>query len=194
MKLVLASSSPRRAALLEQLGLEFEIVSPEVDESHRPEESPASYVERLARDKAEKAVRDDAIVIGADTVVVHQGRFMGKPSHPAEARAMLAGLAGSTHDVFTGLAVASVDQIASIVDVTTVEMFEMTSDEIARYVDGGEPMDKAGAYAIQGEGGRFVTRVEGSPSTVVGLPIHLLDRVLSRVGVSVDHFKSRFPV
>ena len=180
--------------LLKQMGLDFEISTPDIDESRRPDEAPAAYVERLARGKASKVAGEGAIVIGADTVVIHEGRFLGKPAHPAEARTMLSQISGATHDVFTGLAVARGDQVASTVDVTVVEMMDMTVEEIAGYVEGGEPLDKAGAYAIQGEGGRFVTRIEGSPATVVGLPIHLLDRTMRRVGVDVDHFKSSLPV
>jgi len=117
---------------------------------------------------------------------------MGKPAHPEEARAMLRRLQGETHEVLTGLAVAWWDEgpsIQSIVDVSMVEMVPMTEDEIAEYVATGEPMDKAGAYALQGMGGVFVRRVIGSPFTVIGLPIHLLDRLMSSGGAGLTHFR-----
>ncbi len=191
MRLVLASSSPRRADLLRQLGLVFEIVPADVDESRLPDEPPASYVERLARDKARAILAPDSVVVAADTAVVHDGHLLGKPAHPAEATSMLRRLSGKTHDVFTGVAVASGDVLESVVDVTAVTLLDMTDVEISDYVDGGEPMDKAGAYALQGRGGVFVESVDGSPFTVVGLPIHLLPRLLSRVGADMAQFEDR---
>ena len=188
MNLVLASESPRRADLMRRLGLAFRVQPADVDESRLPDESPGVYVERLARDKA-SAVGDDSVVIGADTTVVFEGRVMGKPAHPAEARSMLARLAGDSHEVFTGVAVRHRDQLVSLVDVTEVHMLEMTDLEIADYVESGEPMDKAGAYALQGEGGRFVEAVHGSPFTVIGLPIHLLGRLVAQVGSNLNDFK-----
>ena len=190
MKLILASTSPRRDELLRQLGLAFEIVSPDIDETRNPGESPAAFVERLAREKAMTVVEPDHVVVAADTVVVHAGRILGKPGHPAEARTMLSLIAGETHDVFTGMAVAYAGKVSALVDVTEVEFMPLTDGEIARYVSGGEPMDKAGAYALQGEGGRFVQAVRGSPSTVVGLPIHLLERLVRAVGADLERFKA----
>lgn len=181
MKVVLASGSPRRADLLTGLGIEFEVVVTNVDETRLPNESAAVYVERVALAKA-AAVETDDIVVAADTAVVHEGKVMGKPAHPAEAETMLRQLQGSEHEVFTGLAIRSPKETISAVDVTHVTMLPMTDVEIADYVNGGEPMDKAGAYALQGRGGVFVESIEGSPFTVIGLPIHLLPRLLSRVG------------
>ncbi len=194
MRLVLASGSPRRAALLDQLGLEFETAAPDVDEGRRPDERAGDYVERLARDKASALTATGTTVIGADTAVVHEGLILGKPGHPAEARAMLQRLQGQTHEVFTGVAVAWEGQTRSLVDVTEVEMTPMTDDEISDYVDSGEPMDKAGAYALQGRGGAFVKSVSGSPSTVVGLPIHLVSRLITQTGIPVHQFLRREPV
>ncbi len=191
MRLVLASGSPRRRELLERLNLVFAIDPPGVDESRLPEEPPAAYVERLARAKAEAVAGSGRVVLAADTAVVHAGHMLGKPAHPEEARGMLRRLEGDSHDVFTGIAVATMGdelKIVSMVDVTEVVVVPMTADEIATYVDTGEPMDKAGAYALQGMGGRFVESVRGSPFTVIGLPIHLIPRLLARVGAEIDQF------
>lgn len=191
MKLVLGSSSPRRGRLLERLGLEFESEAPEVDESRLPDEQAAAYVERIARLKATAIVGPGKVVIAADTAVVHEGRILGKPAHPEEARSMLRRLEGESHDVFTGVAVASAEtglEVVSMVDVTEVALLPMTAEEIASYVESGEPMDKAGAYALQEKGGRFVEKVVGSPFTVIGLPVHLLPRLLRRVGADFDEF------
>ena len=192
MRLVLASGSPRRLALLEALQLEFDVEPAGVDETRLPDEAPAVYVERVARAKASFIAGPERLVIAADTTVVHEGRVMGKPAHPEEARAMLRRLQGETHEVLTGLAVAWWDgevSIQAVVDVAMVEMVPMTEDEIADYVSTGEPMDKAGAYALQGLGGVFVQRVIGSPFTVMGLPIHLLDRLMSAAGAGLAHFR-----
>lgn len=183
MELILASTSPRRVALLESLGLSFRVVAPEVDESRYPHEEPEVYVERIARAKAAVVAAPDAVVIAADTTVVHGGRVLGKPAHPAEARAMLSLLQGDVHAVFTGVAVASDGTISSIVDRALVRMTEMTDVEIDRYVAGGEPTDKAGSYALQGRGAMFVESVEGSPSTVIGLPLHVSARLLRAHGI-----------
>jgi septum formation protein len=116
---------------------------------------------------------------------------MGKPGHPEEARTMLRRLQGGVHEVFTGVAVAMDDEIASLVDVTEVAMMAMTTEEIVDYVSCGEPMDKAGAYALQGRGGVYVESVVGSPFTVIGLPVHLLPRLVSSVGSRFDQFVMR---
>lgn len=167
------------------------MAAPEVDESRRPDERAGDYVERLAKAKASAVISPGTIVIGADTAVVHEGLILGKPGHPAEARAMLSRLQGETHEVFTGVAIAWGDEVRSLVDVTEVEMIAMTDDEISGYVDSGEPMDKAGAYALQGRGGGFVKSVSGSPSTVVGLPIHLVPRLIAQTGTPVHQFLRR---
>ena len=188
---MLASSSPQRRELLAALNLQFEVRSPDVDETRFPDETPGSYVERIARMKAIAVAGSDEIIVAADTTVVFEGKVMGKPGHPEEARSMLRRLQGARHEVLTGLAVSSLGETHTLVDATEVEMMSMTDEEIAAYVAGGEPMDKAGAYALQGEGGVFVTGVHGSPSTVVGLPIHQLPRLLGRVGVELSQFRSR---
>jgi septum formation protein len=193
MRLVLASESPRRAALLEQSGLIFQVAESEVDERRLPDEAPGVYVERLAGEKSVAVLSPDSVVIGADTVVVHEGRLMGKPGHPEEARSMLRRIQGDTHEVFTGVAASVMDGSSaitqSVVDTTTVTMLPMTEEEIDDYVSSGEPIGKAGAYALQGLGGLYVEAVTGSPFTVIGLPIHLLPRLLSRVGVNIEDFR-----
>jgi len=192
MRLVLASASPRRRELLERLGLQFDVEPADIDETRRPDEPPGVYVERVASDKARAVAGPGRLVIGADTSVVHEGRILGKPAHPEEARSMLRRLEGETHEVFTGMAVASWDEGVSLdseVDVTEVKMVAMTGDEIADYVSTGEPMDKAGAYALQGSGGRFVEAVKGSPFTVIGMPIHVLPRLIAHAGSDFDAFR-----
>jgi septum formation protein len=193
MRLVLASGSPRRRQLLETLKLDFEVRPADIDESRRPEEPPATYVERMARAKADAVAAEGLIVIAADTTVVHEGRMLGKPGHPEEARTMLRRLQGDVHEVFTGLAVGSWDggaEVRSLVDVAEVEFLPMTDEEIAGYVETGEPLDKAGAYALQGLGGVFVRSVSGSPFTVIGLPIHLLSRLVAAAGADLRGFRT----
>lgn len=188
-KLVLASASPRRRDLLSTLGLEFEVRPPAVDETSRPGEHPSQLVERLARAKAGSSVGGGEVVLGADTVVVHEGHVLGKPVHPAEAAAMLRHLSGAVHHVASGVAVASIEDgrvsVESVVATAVVRMAAMTDEEIAAYVGTGEPLDKAGAYAIQGRGGLFVEAIEGHPSTVVGLPLPATRRLLARRGLTV---------
>jgi septum formation protein len=186
VNLVLASGSPRRAELLTRLGLRFEVLPADLDETRRPDESPGVYVERLAREKAQAVGGPEDVVVAADTAVVSAGLILGKPAHPAEARSMLLRLQGEKHDVFTGIAVRRGEEIASAVDVTEVEMLPMTDDEVEAYVDTGEPMDKAGSYALQGRGGLFVSTVTGSPFTIIGLPVHLLPRLIRAVGVDPE--------
>jgi septum formation protein len=192
MRLVLASGSERRRELLDRLGLEFTVTVPDTDETRHPEEDPAAYVERVARAKAESVSGPGLLVVAADTAVVHEGRVLGKPVHPEEARSMLRRLQGETHEVLTGLAVGWMDgglRLQSLVDVTRVSMLPMTDDEIAWYVGTGEPLDKAGAYALQGVGGMFVSEIAGSPSTVVGLPLHLLGRLIVAAGSDMTRFR-----
>lgn len=174
--------------MLQRLGMEHDVVPADIDETRLPDESPAAYVERVARAKAEAVAGDGLLVIAADTTVVHEGKVMGKPAHPEEARTMLRRLQGDVHEVFTGLAIGSWDggpQIRSIVDVTEVTMLPMTEEEVAWYVESGEPLDKAGAYALQGAGGLFVSEVVGSPFTVIGLPVHLLSRLVAASGADI---------
>jgi len=183
MDLVLASGSPRRAELLRMIGLDFRVVAPAVDEGRLPDEEPDHYVERVARLKAAAVDEPDVVVLAADTAVVHEGKVLGKPTHPAEARSMLARLSGDIHAVFTGVAVVSGGVVDSTVERSLVRMGELTDHEINRYVATGEPIDKAGSYALQGVGGMFVESVDGSPSNVIGLPLHVAVRLLRAHGI-----------
>lgn len=188
MKLILASGSPRRAEILRNAGIPFEVRAAYVDESRHAKESAGEYVRRLALAKARAAApqvrrekRDGrAIVVGADTVVVAQNEILGKPASPQSAREMLRRLSGQTHEVHTGLALLrlsdSAEQIAE--EITRVEFAPLSEEEIDDYVASGEPNDKAGAYAIQGRAGRFVTRVEGCYFNVIGLPLARLYALL----------------
>ena len=192
MKLLLASTSPRRRELLETLGLSFAVVAPEVDELRLPEEEPYDYVERIARSKANAIAQPGAVVVGADTTVVIEGRVLGKPAHPDEARAMLRRLSGQTHDVLSGVAVAVMDpdlRTVSAVNSTLVRFLDLTDNEISDYVATGEPMDKAGAYALGGLGALFVERVDGSPSSVLGLPLHTLARLFRALDLDLLAFR-----
>ncbi len=184
MRLILASSSPRRAELLHAAGFEFDVVAPTVDERIEPRESPAAYVERLAHAKAFAVSREKpgAVVLGADTTVVLDGRMLGKPADEREAEDMLAALSGRVHDVLTGVAVWRGTQRVGEVAVTRVRFLQLAPDEVAWYVASGEPRDKAGAYAIQGLAARFVDSIEGSYSNVVGLPVATVYRLLRGVG------------
>lgn len=192
VRLILASSSPRRKDLLTTLGLKFDVVNPEVDEHRHPEEEPFDYVTRVARAKAESAVVGGAVVIAADTIVVIDGQVLGKPGHPEEAKAMLRRLGGVTHEVLTGVAVArstDIVQVVTAVESTLVKFLPMTDDEILDYVATGEPMDKAGAYALSGWGAIFVEAVHGSPSGVIGLPLHTTARLLRGLGLDLLSFR-----
>ncbi len=180
MTLVLASASPRRAELLRAAGFTFTVDAVDIDESVAPAEPPDAYVRRLARGKAEAGARrhPEAAVLGADTVVVVDGRILGKPRDDGDARDMLAALSGRVHHVDTGVAVAREGRIRDAVDISAVTFAPLSSAQISAYVATGEPRDKAGAYAIQGWAARFVERLEGSYSGVVGLPVAVAHRLL----------------
>jgi septum formation protein len=179
--LVLASASPRRAELLRLAGFTFEVAPADVDETPREAELAEHYVRRLAEAKARAvaAQHPGAAVLGADTTVAVDGAILGKPADSADAVAMLHRLQGRAHDVLTGVAVVGPGWSASSVATTRVWMAPLTAEDIDGYVASGEPMDKAGAYAIQGLASRFVTRIEGSYPNVVGLPVHLVHELLA---------------
>jgi len=187
MKIVLASASPRRAEILRDAGIPFEPIPAHVDEARREGEAPMELVLRLAEAKA-RAVAAQAdgpcIVVGADTEVVLDGDVLGKPGSAEHARAMLRRLAGQTHEVITGLALIRLPEgaLRSEREVTRVTFAPMSAEEIAEYVASGEPFDKAGGYAVQGLGGRFVTRVEGCYFNIVGLPLARLYAMLREMG------------
>ena len=183
MRLVLASRSPRRADLLTRAGYDFEVAPADIDERLLADETPAAHVRRLARQKVAHVARDhpESIVLGADTVVVTDGVVLGKPADDGDAARMLGRLAGRTHEVLTGVALHTGNDQQCDVEATRVTFRELTGEEIAWYVGSGEPAGKAGAYAIQGRASRFVTRIEGSYTNVVGLPVSLVDRLLRAV-------------
>ena len=182
-RLVLASASPRRAALLARAGYAFDVVPANVDESRRPAETAAAYVERLARNKAAAVAGryPERFVIGADTAVVVDGAVLGKPRDADDAARMLRLLSGRAHEVLTGVAVRRGARCVVAVETSMVHFAVLGAGQITRYVGTGEPADKAGAYGLQGNGGRFVTRVDGSRSNVVGLPLGRLERLLAEL-------------
>lgn len=169
--LVLASGSPRRATLLRQCGLEFEVRRPDIDETPLPGEAPTDYVARLSSEKAIVVTGPNEIVIAADTTVDLDGAILEKPTDHADAVRMLASLSGRTHLTHTGVTVVGSLSASTRVVTTAVTFIDLTDDMIQWYVGTGEPADKAGAYAIQGGAAAFVERIEGSVSNVVGLPL-----------------------
>jgi len=184
--LILASASPRRRDILAALGLEFEVLAADIEEARQPGETPAAMVLRLARDKAEAAgPLPGQIVIGADTAVVLDDTILGKPRDEVDAIGMLQRLAGRRHRVLTGVAVLAAGQAYTAVSETAVDFRQIGRDEALNYWQSGEPRGKAGAYAIQGCGGVFVERIEGSYSGVVGLPVFETARLLRRAGLEI---------
>jgi septum formation protein len=189
MKLILASSSSRRAELLRDAGIAFEVCAPHVDEARNPDEIAEKLVARLAEAKA-RAVAElagegkPAIIIGADTAVELDGEIFGKPRDAADAREMLSYLSGRTHFVLTGICVLRLPDGAtrSAVERTAVTFAPLDPSEIEAYVTSGEPFDKAGGYAIQGRAGRYIPRIEGCYFNVVGLPLARLHALLSDLG------------
>lgn len=189
--IVVASASPRRRQLLEQIGLQVRVAPHPIDEALRAGEAPEAYVLRMAEEKlraALRAEREGNLVLAADTSVVFEGKVLGKPESDEHNRAMLRSLSGREHEVITAVAVgrmegarSSADAIGIKADTTMVRFAELSETTIERYVATGEGVDKAGGYAIQGIGGGFVEAIEGSYSTVVGLPLHLTIELIRRV-------------
>lgn len=188
-RIVLASASPRRRALLDDLGLDFAVEPASFDEESVPVTSPVEWAKALADGKALEVARrhPDALVIGADTIVVIDGRILGKPKGPEDAHHMLRTLSGRTHTVYTGVSVRCLDRgwHALEAEGTDVTFGPLSDETIARYVATGEPLDKAGAYGIQGYGATLVKSVHGCYFNVVGLPLYRLARMLARFGVEV---------
>jgi septum formation protein len=184
-RVVLASSSPRRRQLLDLIGIPHEVRPPNIDESMRPREAPRRHAERLAREKATKtATRDpDLITIGADTVVVINRKVLGKPKDEAEAIHMLSQLSGREHTVITAVAVARGKKLRSAIEEVRVKFRRLREEEIKAYVATGEPMDKAGAYGIQGFGATIVECINGDYFAVMGLPLARLTALMRDLGV-----------
>jgi septum formation protein len=183
---VLASSSPRRRDLLNLIGIPHEVRPANIDETMRPREAPRRYTERLAREKASAiAVRDPGLItIGADTVVVVNRKVLGKPTDPDDAARMLGMLSGREHTVITAVAVARGRKLRSAIEEVRVKFRRLREGEIEAYIATGEPMDKAGAYGIQGFGATMVERVEGDYFAVMGLPLARLVGLMRDVGVT----------
>jgi septum formation protein len=185
-RLILASASPRRAELLRAAGIPFDLDPADVDERVHANEPADAYVRRVAEEKARavRARRDDRLVLAADTTVVADRQILGKPEDAVDARRMLRLLSGRSHEVITGVTVAGPGdaRLETRVATTTVEFAPLSPEDIDWYVATGEPMDKAGAYAIQGFASRFVTSIQGSYSNVVGLPIALVYEMLKDRG------------
>jgi septum formation protein len=183
---VLASSSPRRRELLTLIGIAHRVAPADIDETPLPGELPHPHAERLAREKAlAVAAREpEAVVVAADTIVVVDGEILGKPRDEIDAAAMLRALSGRSHTVHTAVAIAREGLVVSDVESVGVTFRELSDDDIAAYIGTREPMDKAGAYGIQGFGATVVTRVDGDYFAVMGLALGLMIRLLARVGVS----------
>lgn len=189
-RLHLASQSPRRAELLDQLGLGHDVVAAEVDEAHRAGETPEAYAERIAIEKAEAGAAmaglpaEGGLALGADTAIELGGRLLGKPADNEEARAFLTALSGRSHTVLSAVAGCDGTRSACRLSRTTVTMRAIPPEEIEAYLATGEPEGKAGAYAIQGRAAVFVERLEGSYSAVMGLPLFETDQILKEFGWS----------
>ncbi|NOT66782.1 MAG: septum formation inhibitor Maf [Methylophilaceae bacterium] len=191
-KIYLASRSPRRAKLLQQIGVNFAVLPSDIDESVLPNEQPQAYVLRLAHAKAQACqhyLQASALpqlpILAADTTVSLDGQILGKPETVEEARSMLSQMSGRWHEVHTGLALATEHGITTALSSTRVEMAELSEAEISAYIASGEPFDKAGAYGIQGLAGVFIRRIEGSYSGVMGLPIYETAALLKQAGIQV---------
>jgi septum formation protein len=189
--LVLASASPRRKELLTQAGYEFRVIPANITEERFPNEDPTTFVARLAQEKAqtvfdlltEEGSKDRVIVLGADTIVVTPEEILGKPTDREDAARMLRQLSGRIHQVITGVCLISDEKTEIAAETTTVTMREVSEQEIAGYIATGEPMDKAGAYAIQGYAARWIPRIEGCYFNVVGLPLARVAAMLKRAGL-----------
>jgi len=189
LKLVLASASPRREEILEKLNLKFTIVPSKINEENFAIDDPVELVKTLALEKAKSVSNlvEDALVIAADTVVVYDQKILGKPEDETAAKKMLELLSSNQHQVITGVAVLNSQSKESYVEynLTNVKMTAMSEKEINSYVETGEPMDKAGSYAIQGYGGLFVEEIQGSYHSVMGLPIHQLAKLLDKFNYGI---------
>ena len=184
--LVLASASPRRRELLTQIGLTFDVETADIDETPRVAEDALAYVQRLAEHKAAAVFarhpnRSRLTVLGADTTVLCQGQILGKPSNEDDAARMLRLLSDRAHQVITGVALLTASARHIAAETTTVHMAPLTEAQIATYITSGEPMGKAGAYAIQGRAARFIPRIEGCYSNVVGLPLARVSAMLDTI-------------
>lgn len=194
-RLILASASPRRRELLGMLGLAFTVRAADVDESARPGEPPRDYVLRLAVEKAAARAEPGELILAADTVVVLDGDILGKPRDEADARAMLGRIAGREHVVYTGVALSEPDgsgpgRRAAAAATSRVRIAPLTEEEIRWYAATGEPLDKAGSYAVQGVGAMFVEEIFGNYTNVVGLPLPLTRQLFAELGYDLRDFQA----
>ena len=189
--MILASASPRRRELLTLIAIPHEVIPADVDESLRAGEVPAAYADRLARQKASTVghAEPDALTVGVDTIVVIDGEILGKPADEHDAARMLRMLSGRSHEVYTAVAVARDDELDSDLEIVSVTFRLLSDEEIAAYIATGEPMDKAGAYGIQGFGATIVERIDGDYFAVMGLPLGRLVRLMRRLGVTYEFGK-----
>ncbi|MEO6444217.1 MAG: Maf family protein [Gemmatimonadaceae bacterium] len=187
-RIILASQSPRRRELLTLIGVAHEVRPADIDESYLPHETPPPHAERLAQEKAQRLAQanPDAVVIGADTIVVIDGDLLGKPADTQDAHRMLTRLSGRTHTVHTAVAVARGNRLTSGLESVEVTFRPLSPEQITSYIATGEPMDKAGAYGIQGYGATIVERIHGDYFAVMGLALGLLVSLLREVGVAYD--------
>jgi septum formation protein len=186
MMLILASQSPRRAELLQQIGIPFSQYSVDIDESVRVGEKPEAYVQRMAQEKSSlgyQRAQTNQVVLGADTIVVSNNRILGKPKDKNDGVRMLGILSDNTHQVFTGVTITSTKQQKTVIVETKVCFGPLSSQQIQWYWQTGEPQDKAGGYGIQGLGGQFVKHIKGSYSAVVGLPLYQTRILLTEFGI-----------
>lgn len=190
-KIILASSSPRRKELMSSLGLKFKVVDAKYRERKYNHLSPAKLVKVLALGKARSVAKyyPKAIIVAADTIVAHKGKIFGKPKSAVAATAMLEKLSATTHDIFTGLAVidSSANKIFTKVERVKVYFKKLSRQVIHQYVESGEPLDKAGAYAIQGKGKKLVRKIEGDFSAAVGLPVKALGKILKKLYITKNY-------
>jgi septum formation protein len=185
-RVVLASQSPRRRDLLTLIGIPHEVLPANIDESYLADETPPQHAQRLARDKATAIEAPDAVTIGSDTIVVVDGDVLGKPRDRAHAAEMLKRLGGRSHIVMTGVAVRWRGQVASGLEEVGVTFRALSDDDIERYIDTREPMDKAGAYGIQGYGATIVERVDGDYFAVMGLAVNRMVKLFRELGLRYD--------
>ncbi len=194
-KIILASGSPRRKEILQNLNLNFEIIVPDIDETIYSAYSPEEYINKLSKEKGEfvyNKITDDCLIISADTIVLSENKILGKPKDESTATEMLSRLSGKSHEVMTSLSLLNCDkqgfEALTKTEITKVYFKKLTDTEIQNYIKTGEPFDKAGAYGIQGIGAFMVERIEGDYFNVVGLPIHLLYILFSNFGYNIFEF------
>lgn len=189
-RIILASESPRKKEILSKLGLQFEVMSSDYEEDMNAVSDPKELAKFLSMNKAKSVaekITDEALIIAADTFLVHEGKLLGKPHTKDDARMMLRSLSGKTHNVITGIALidTKTKKRSSDISQTKVTMKTLSDEEIEGYINTGEPLDKAGAYAIQGIGAVLIEKIEGDFYTVMGLPLSLLGQKLKEFGVSI---------